>query len=160
MSWNQPVTAGVLPERLPLFRANIWLGGGALIVAWIIAVLALLLAGLLWRRERGAVRHVEAIVREQTAFATIKAQAEAKTARLEATLSGMPDGIMMVGPDLRLLEWNALFAEFTGVPKEILRIGLPMEDILRTQAVAGEFGIVDIDTEGKRRMALVPSGGR
>ena len=135
------------------------LGGGALIVAWSIAALALLLAGLLWRRERAAVRHVEALVRDQAAFATIKAQADAKTERLEATLSGMPDGIMMVGPDLRLLEWNALFAEFTGVPKEILRIGLPMEDILRAQATAGEFGNVDIDAEVKRRMALLQAGG-
>ena len=77
---------------------------------------------------------------------------------LEATLTGMSDGIMMVDGDLRLMAWNQRFPEFTGVPAEILRVGLPMEDILRGQVAAGEFGPVDVEAEVARRMALLRSG--
>lgn len=82
-----------------------------------------------------------------------------KTAQLEATLAGMSDGIMMVNEDLRLLAWNDKFPDFTGVPREILRVGMAMEEILRAQAQAGEFGAVDVDNEVARRMAVLRSGG-
>jgi signal transduction histidine kinase len=71
----------------------------------------------------------------------------------------MTDGVMMLDADLRLVEWNSRFAEFTGVPEAMLRVGLPMADILRVQAAAGEFGEVDVDTEVARRMALLQAGG-
>ena len=77
---------------------------------------------------------------------------------LEATLTGMSDGIMMVDGDLRLMAWNQHFPEFTGVPAEILRVGLPMEDILRAQVAGGEFGPVDVEAEVARRLALLRSG--
>jgi signal transduction histidine kinase len=60
---------------------------------------------------------------------------------------------MMVDADLRLVEWNARFPEFTGVPPEILRVGLRLEDIWRAQAAAGEFGAVDVEAEVARRRA-------
>ncbi len=66
---------------------------------------------------------------------------------------------MMVGADLRLLAWNDRFPDFTGVPREILRVGMTMEEILRAQAEAGEFGAVDVEAEVARRMALLRSGG-
>jgi signal transduction histidine kinase len=82
-----------------------------------------------------------------------------KTAQLEATLAGMSDGIMMVDADLCLLAWNDKFPDFTGVRREVLRVGMTMEEILRAQAEAGEFGPVDVETEVGRRMALLRSGG-
>jgi signal transduction histidine kinase len=57
------------------------------------------------------------------------------------------------------MAWNQHFPEFTGVPVEILRVGLPMEDILRSQVAVGEFGPVDVETEVARRIALLRSGG-
>ena len=56
-------------------------------------------------------------------------RSHANVRSLGATLTGMSDGIMMVDGDLRLMAWNRRFPEFTGVPAEILRVGLPMEDI-------------------------------
>jgi signal transduction histidine kinase/CheY-like chemotaxis protein len=70
----------------------------------------------------------------------------------------MTDGVMMLDADLRLAEWNARFAEFAGVPEGILHVGLPMPDILRAQAAAGEFGEVDVEAEVTRRMALLQTG--
>lgn len=82
-----------------------------------------------------------------------------KTAQLEATLAGMSDGVMMVDAHLCLLEWNDKFPDFTGVPRDVLRVGMTMEDMLRAQALAGEFGPVDVEDEVGRRMALLRSGG-
>jgi PAS domain S-box-containing protein len=81
-----------------------------------------------------------------------------KASRLRAVLAGMSDGVMMVDAELRLVEWNSQFSEFTGVPAEMLRVGLPMRDILRTQALAGEFGPVDAEAEVARRLALLEAG--
>jgi signal transduction histidine kinase len=116
----------------------------ALIFAGGITVLVLLMAGLLLREEIVARRRHETLNRERGI--------------LEATLTGMSDGIMMVDDDLRLMAWNQHFPEFTGVPPEILRDGLPMEDILRAQVAAGEFGPVDVEAEVARRMALLRAG--
>ncbi len=118
------------------FNALLFTGG----ITLLIAVLALL---MLHAQTTGRRRH-EALAREQ--------------AILEATLTGMSDGIMMVDRDLRLMAWNQHFPEFTGVPRAILRIGLPMDEILRAQVVAGEFGPVDVEAEVARRMGLLHSG--
>ena len=61
-------------------------------------------------------------------------RAHATTAQLEATLTGMTDGIMMVDADWNLLEWNEHFPAFAGVPDGVLRPGLPMREIVRAQA--------------------------
>jgi signal transduction histidine kinase len=110
-----------------------------------ITLLILVLALLLLRAQNVARRRHETLARER--------------AILEATLTGMSDGIMMVDSDLRLMAWNQHFPEFTGVPPDILRPGLSMEDILRAQVAGGEFGPVDVDAEVARRMALLRSGG-
>ena len=117
----------------------------ALLFAGGITLLMVFVAWLMLRAlDSARVRH-EALTRERTI--------------LEATLTGMSDGIMMVDSDLRLVAWNQRFPEFTGVPAEFLHVGLPMEDILRSQVQGGEFGAVDIEAEVSRRMALLRSGG-
>ncbi len=116
----------------------------ALIFTSGITALIILLAFVLLRAQMAAQRRNETLARER--------------AILEATLTGMSDGIMMVDDELRLMAWNPRFPEFTGVPREILRVGLPMEDILRGQVAAGEFGPVDVEAEVSRRLALLQSG--
>jgi signal transduction histidine kinase len=81
-----------------------------------------------------------------------------RSERLEVVLAGMTNGVMMLDAGLRLVEWNSHFAEFTGVPAGMLQVGLPMGEILRAQALAGEFGEVDAETEVARRMALLRAG--
>ena len=109
-----------------------------------ITVLLILLAFILLRAQIAAQRRNETLARER--------------AILEATLTGMSDGIMMVDSELRLVAWNSHFPEFTGVPREILRVGLPMEEILRGQVAAGEFGPVDVEAEVARRLASLHAG--
>lgn len=133
--------------------------------AFLVTLLIAITGGvILWADHEGRQRQAT-LMRERSALALANLQLEAaenqartKALQLGATLAGMTDGVMMVGPDMRLLAWNAHFPEFTGVPAEILREGLPMEDMLRAQAQAGEFGDVEIDAEVSRRMQRLRQG--
>jgi signal transduction histidine kinase len=116
----------------------------AILFAGGITLAMLLVAWLMLRALDAARLRNEALARERTI--------------LEATLTGMSDGIMMVDRDLRLVAWNQRFPEFTGVAAEILHVGLPMEDILRSQVERGEFGPVNVEDEVSRRMAMLRSG--
>jgi signal transduction histidine kinase len=151
-------------ESEALSEAAAW-ERGALIVAGCITGILALAAALVFNRNRAARLREEQFARDRAVLtaanaelAASRAQVHAKAGQLEATLAGMSDGIMMVDPNLHLIEWNAHFPEFTGVPSEILRPGLPMNEILRAQAEAGEFGDVDVEPEVVRRLALLRSG--
>lgn len=138
----------------------------ALTFTGVATVLVLLMAAvLLWAEQASRARHA-ATLRDRAALRDTNVRLEAaqqrertKSAQLAATLAGMSDGIMMVDFELQLLAWNDHFPEFTGVPSEILRPGLPMEEMLRAQALAGEFGTVDIEAEVARRLVLLRHGG-
>ena len=86
---------------------------------------------------------------------TAREQADAKSFELETTFASMSDGISLFDRDLRLVNWNKRFGEIAGVPAELLRVGMPMETILRAQAEAGEFGAEPAEIEVGRRMALM-----
>jgi signal transduction histidine kinase/FixJ family two-component response regulator len=138
---------------------------GAYVFAGGVTILVLLMAGLLLHEVIAARRREELLGRERSMLAAANSQLElaktrgaAKTAQLEATLAGMTDGVAMVDGRLCLVEWNPRFPEMSGAPSESLRVGLPLEDLLRAQALAGEFGAVDIDTEVAQRMVAFRSG--
>jgi signal transduction histidine kinase len=133
------------PEEPATWRNVVWAIAGAS------SVLVLSLGAMLWRLGRQEQLHEAALAADRAALAE-------KTTQLEAALSGMSDGIMMVDADLRLVAWNERFPDFSGVPRNILRVGTPLADLLRAQAEAGEFGPVDVDAEVARRMELIRSG--
>jgi signal transduction histidine kinase len=132
--------------RQPANSDGIWMFGCG------ISLLLLALAAALLRLDRVTRRPEIAPGPDSRSLAE-------KTAQLEATLAGMSDGIMMVDACLCLLAWNDRFPDFTGVPHEVLRVGATMEEILRAQATAGEFGAVDVEAEVAQRMARLRSGG-
>ncbi len=121
---------------------------------------AVLLMSLLLIREVSAARARElqlsddrmAIEQAYGALEAGKVSAEAKTAQIEATLAGMSDGVMMLDSSMRLVQWNDRFSECTGVPRDLLTLGQPMSVLLRAQAMAGEFGDVDIELEVRKRV--------
>jgi signal transduction histidine kinase/CheY-like chemotaxis protein len=121
-------------------------------LAAVLLVLAALLMALLMRERRA--RHCS-----DRDLAVMADRVRAQAVKSDAILKGMPDGILVMDGNLRLIEWNAHFPEFAGVPGEILRVGLSISDVLRAQAAAGEFGPVDVEAEVERRMALLRSGG-
>lgn len=88
-----------------------------------------------------------------------RAEAAAKTERLEATLRGMADGVVVLDAHMCLAEWNAKFAEIAGVPPDILRVGLPVEQVLRAQVASGQFGPVEnAEAEVQRRLERLRGG--
>jgi CheY-like chemotaxis protein/PAS domain-containing protein len=107
------------------------------------------------RRHDAATAEDRAMLAASNAqFEVASAMAAAKAEQLEATLAGMTDGVAIVDAHNCLVEWNARFPERAGVPADILRVGLPMEEILRAQIHTGRFGpIADPEAEVERRMA-------
>ncbi len=159
---NQPLEVVVGVERDAALAAAAAWAQGAKFFAGGITALVLLMAALLLREARASRRRAEAIRTEHARLAasnaeleSAKSRADAKTAQLEATLAGMTDGVAMVDADHCLMEWNDQFAEVSGVPAEILRVGVSMEELVRAQAIVGEFGPVDVEPEVARRMHLL-----
>ena len=78
-------------------------------------------------------------------LARARERADEKSLQLGMTLAGMSDGISMFNAELKLVQWNAQCVSLLGLAPDALRVGLSMEDMIRVQAVAGEFGPVDPD---------------
>ena len=130
-----------------------------------ITLLLLLLASTLIyaahhaRRREAALDHERRVLAGANAeLALAKTSADARTDLLQATIAGMSDGVAMTDANMQLVAWNDRFPEIASVPKELLRVGLPMEDILRAQAAVGIFGDVEVEAEVARRMATLRAG--
>jgi len=148
-------------RKVALRDTQVWTFTARLFAAGISLAIALM-ALLLLREIRAARGREDRLAQDRAALEAAyaeahaaRASAEAKTAQLEGTLAGMSDGVMLLDPELRVAQWNDRFPAFTGVPREMLRVGVPMEDLLRAQARAGEFGRVDVEAEVRRRMTLL-----
>jgi signal transduction histidine kinase/ActR/RegA family two-component response regulator len=151
-------------QQEALAPANAW-RMEAYFFAGCISLLLLIMAGILIRGVRQAHKRELRLAEDRAMFAAANAQlevararADAKTEQLEATLAGMTDGVAMVDAHMCLVEWNARFPEIAGIPADILRVGQPMEEILRAQARGGQFGAVDVEAEVQRRIAALRSG--
>jgi signal transduction histidine kinase/CheY-like chemotaxis protein len=139
--------------------ATVWRQEAQIFAGCITALLAGL-ALMLVQGTRRARRREAVMVEDRAVLAASNAHLEvaralaaAKAEQLEATLAGMSDGVSMVDAHMCLVEWNARFPAIAGVPAEILRVGLPMEEILRAQVRTGQFGrIDDPEAEVERRM--------
>lgn len=116
------------------------------------------LAWYFWRRLRLA----EARNRELgTVLAELRQmvqRSETKARQLDGAIAAMSDGVMVMDTALRLVGWNGRFPDLAGVPHRALRIGMPIQEVLRLQAEAGEFGAVDTEAEVARRMAVLRDG--
>lgn len=126
------------------------------ITALLVGVALLLMNGLrLARRREALMREHRAVLAASNAQLEVaRVEAIAKAEQLEAMLARMTDGVSLIDGHMCLVEWNARFPEIAGVPAEMLRIGLPMEEILRAQIMTGQFGIIqDAEAEIDRRMA-------
>jgi signal transduction histidine kinase/CheY-like chemotaxis protein/HPt (histidine-containing phosphotransfer) domain-containing protein len=130
-------------------------------ISGLLAIMALIIMRSVWQTRRREVRMAEdraGLAAANAQLEIAKAHADAKTAQLEATLAGISDGISMIDGHLCLMEWNARFPEIAGIAPERLRMGMPMEEILREQAHSGQFGPVDVEAEVARRMAILRAG--
>ncbi len=74
---------------------------------------------------------------------------------LEAALENMSQGISVVDRELRLVAWNRRYAELFGYPQGLLRIGVPVSELvahnLGRGLVAGVEGRVDAEADKRLR---------
>ena len=79
---------------------------------------------------------------------------------LEAALENMSQGISVVDRELRLVAWNRRYAELFGYPAGMLRIGVPVADLVSHNLGLGLAGKVDgrIDAESAKRQRHMRAG--
>jgi len=72
---------------------------------------------------------------------------------LAATLENMDAGVSVVDKDLRLLAWNGRYATMFDYPASMTRVGTPIADLIRYNALRGECGPGEVDAHVERRLA-------
>jgi len=77
---------------------------------------------------------------------------------LQSSLENVSQGISVVDAGLRLVAWNRRYAEIYSYPPGFLRIGQPIEELLRYNAERGELGPGDIDELVARRLSHLQQG--
>lgn len=75
-----------------------------------------------------------------TALHEAQAQAQARATMLETMLASIRHGLVMYGPDQRLIAANPLASQLTGVPNLHRRDDLTLATLLAAQKAAGSFG--------------------
>jgi len=147
-----------------MHATEVWASDAYLFAGGITLLLVLLAFSLSYaartagRREAVLDDERRVLAEANAELARAKASADARSGQLQATIAGMSDGVAMTDSKMQLVAWNDRFPEIASVPKDLLRVGLPMEDILRAQASIGIFGDVDVEAEVARRMAILRTG--
>ena len=77
---------------------------------------------------------------------------------MEAALENMSQGISVVDRELRLVAWNSRYRQLFGYPEGLLRIGLPVADLVRYNLDSGLGGRVDVDAEVDKRLHHMRAG--
>ena len=77
---------------------------------------------------------------------------------ISTTLENIDQGVSVVDKDLRLVAWNRRYTELYQYPDGFLRIGRPVEELVRFNAQTGECGPGDIEAHVHRRMEHLRKG--
>ena len=74
---------------------------------------------------------------------------------LRATLENMAQGVAMYDADHRLVTWNERFRTYLDMPEEFLGTDKTFSDYIRYLGKRGEFGDADLESELKKRLAVL-----
>ncbi len=77
---------------------------------------------------------------------------------LEAALENMSQGISVVDADLHLVAWNRRYAELFGYPGNLLRVGVPVSDLVAYNVARGLAGSGAASSEVEKRIAHMRAG--
>jgi PAS domain S-box-containing protein len=78
---------------------------------------------------------------------------------LETTLENVAEGISVVDADLRLVAWNRRYAQLFEYPPELLRIGMPLANLIRHNARRGLCGPGNPEDHVEKRLSHLRRGG-
>jgi PAS domain-containing protein len=111
------------------------------------------------RRERAFQRAENNVLVAQADLMTARSHLRTTSAQLKVLMSATSDGVLLVGPELRVTAWNQRFAEACGLDLDVIKEGLPLDELIRLQAHAGLFGpLDDLEVEVARRLAHLIGG--
>jgi Na+/proline symporter/signal transduction histidine kinase/CheY-like chemotaxis protein len=80
------------------------------------------------------------------------------TGLLQATIDNVSQGITVIDQDLNLVMWNQRYLELFDFPKDTVKVGTPIEDIIRLSAQQGEYGNIDPAKIVADRLAMINKG--
>ena len=72
---------------------------------------------------------------------------------LQSGLDLLDQGITVFDANLRLVAWNAPFLRLLEFPPELAYVGAPFESFIRHNAMRGEYGPGDIESQIAQRVA-------
>lgn len=138
----------------------------AALAAWLALVFLLLWLEQRWRlsrlRQRSR-RELETLVSQHAEALRTAEDGVVEAARRAAlgkgeNLEHLPQGVSVVDAQLRLVAWNRRYVEFFRFPPELMRVGQPIEDLLRHNARRGLLGPGDPEEAIQRRLEHLRSG--
>ena len=146
-------------------------GAGVWWVAFSGSVLVVAIAGLiLWeifnqranrRRLRNYTRMQFDMESLQNEVLSIRIRSAVASSQVTALLRVAAEALALLDADLNLIAWNEHFAADVGVPSDTLRVGLPIDELIRCQAQAGLIGSLDsadseaVEAEIAARVAIL-----
>ncbi|MCC7168372.1 MAG: EAL domain-containing protein [Rhodospirillales bacterium] len=72
----------------------------------------------------------------------------------QESLDQLEQGLSVCDANLTLILFNRRFMELLDFPPELARIGTPFEEFIRYNAKRGEYGLGDVETQVRERVAL------
>lgn len=79
---------------------------------------------------------------------------------LQSTIENISLGISVVDQQMRLVAWNRVYVEMFDYPEGLICVGRPIEEVFRYNAMKGEYGAGNPDTEVAKRLKILKSGKR
>jgi diguanylate cyclase (GGDEF)-like protein len=106
----------------------------ALAVGWLLAVATIVVAGYLAVRHDRARR---ALSEAEAAISATEYDRDTQIARFSIAINHMSQGLCMFGPDRRLIVSNTRYADIYRIPREKVRPGMCLDEIIDNRIAAG-----------------------
>ena len=135
--------------------AGLAAGGGLLTLLFLgLFVQQRLRLATLQRRSR---EELEQLVRQHSedlrdAQDRVVLAAERASVGHRQSLEHLAQGVSVIDAELRLTAWNRRYVEIFGYPAELVRVGRPIEDLLRYNARRGLLGSGNVEDAVQRRL--------
>lgn len=109
------------------------------------------------RQELETVLHQHAQELRTAQDGIVQAAKQADTG-LSRSLQHLPQGVVVIDSELRLVAWNSRYVELFRFPPELMRVGQPIEDLIRHNARRGLLGPGPTEDAIARRLAHLRKG--
>ena len=77
---------------------------------------------------------------------------------LQSTIEHIDQGISVVDKDMRLVVWNQRYQEMFQFPEGLITIGRPIVEVIRHNALSGDYGEGVIDQRVEQRLSTLQRG--